>query len=616
MTSEFDANLRIHEGQQFAVHAAALQAAMTAAEAGNDPEGSALQPAILNYLNYLSVQGRELREQPGTMAEFAAVMHHYLPIPALRAPMSDMRLVLTDLSVLYAANHLNIDGQSWSYYDEWQRRRKADFNGNFYDAQLFLDNGAQAVVLDETLDLPTKTLIFELMAEVLHSKVYSPAEPLRSIKAHARLTPSQLFALQIWQRHEGRGKSIDTLGEFFSPVSGSIENTLLYWIADPAQTKVQISRFSEYLFKHWRWIHPVDYGSVSDQRVQEVPATDPQRELDAVRNDPLVSVARRRIAEAGRSFPSVLSNVASYGFEPIPILPVGGPEYGKTSFLCALADRTIANGGKLNGGLEITSFELQQLHNRRVDSWRKGDVIPTTESSQYRMNIGRAGTNSDYWPTFELAEYMGEAVLIERQDKPDAEEFSKRLTGACGLFFFLDDRAFPKADAEAVFRADELATWYEHRLRAFLSKSASKHLPIAIVINKADQIFGPDWAEMLGTTSIVVEGTQRGISLGTGTDGEPDTPYERLRHAIRYTKVVGRNADAQERLLQFADRFEAFFKTMLGATYRYQILLTTSINGPKGKAPVVRGVVEAMSWMINQLLPLTSSRPPARWMPT
>jgi hypothetical protein len=600
MTAEFDANLRIHEGQQFAVNAAALQAAMIAAEAGNDPAGSALQTAIVEYLNYLSVQGRELREQPGTMAEFAAVMHHYLPVPALRAPTSDLRLVLTDLSVLYAANYLHIGGQSSSYYDEWQRRRADDFKSDFYDARPFLDQGAQAVVADETLDLPTKTLIFELMAEVLHSQVFKPADQLSSIEAKARLTPSQLFALQIWQRHEGRGKSVDALEDFFSPVSGSIENTLLYWIADPAPKNAQIARFSEHLFKHWGWIHPVDYGAVSDQRLHAVPATDPQRELDAFRNDRLVSVARRRIAEADRPFPSVLTNVASYGFEPIPILPVGYSEYGKTSFLCALADRTIANGGKLDGALGITLNELRHLLRTRGDNWRQGNLVRTLDSSHYRLGVGRADTESAHWPTFELSDYVGEAI---DSDTPDAAEFSARLKGACGLFFFLDDRAFPKADTKAVFPADELATGYEEWLRAFLAANASKHLPIAIVINKADRIFGSGWAEMLGTTSIVVEGTQRGISLGTGTDGDPKTPYGRLRHAISYNKAVGRNADAQELLLQFVDRFEAFFKTMLGATYRYQILLSTSINDPEGKGPVVNGVAEAMSWMINQLLP-------------
>ncbi len=604
MPSEFDDNLRIDEGEQFAVHAAALHAAMLAAEAGNDLADSALQQAIVDYLNYLSLQGRELREQPGTMAEFAAVMHHYLPVPASGAPASDLRLVLTDLSVLYAANHLHIGGQSSSYYEDWQRRRSDDFKGNFYDARPFLDHGAEAVVADETLELPTKTLIFELMAEVLHSKVFRPTDQLRSIDAKSRLTPSQLFALQIWQRHEGRGKTVEALAEIFSPVSGSIENTLLYWIADPKSANAQITRYSEYLFEHWGWIHPVDYGAVSDKRAQAVPVTDPQRELDDVRNDHLVSLARRRIAEAGRTFPNVLNSVASYGFEPITILPVGGSEYGKTSFLCALADRNIANGGKLDGDLGITSNELQQLLKKRGASWRQGALVRTTDSSQHRMNVGRVGTNSAYWPAFELTDYMGEATSIDYLDKPEGAEFAARLAGACGLFFFLDDRAFPKPDAEAVFRADELATWYEKWLRAFLAKNASRHLPIAIVINKADQIFGPGWAEMLGTTSIVVEGTQRGISLGTGTDGDPDTPYERLRHAIRYNKAVGRDAGAQEQLLEFVDRFEAFFKTMLGATYRYQILLTTSINGPKDKVgPVVSGVVEAMSWMINQLLP-------------
>ena len=42
---------------------------------------------------------------------------------------------------------------------------------------------------------------------------------------------------------------------------------------------------------------------------------------------------------------------------------------------------------------------------------------------------------------------------------------------------------------------------------------------------------------------------------------------------------------------------------MLGSTYRYQILLTTSVNGQEAGGPVVTGVLGAMSWMITQLLP-------------
>lgn len=603
MTTEFQDSLRIPEGQQFAVYAATLRGAILATEEGSELAG-ALSAAIVAYLNYLSEQGRELREEPGTMAEFLAAMHHFMPVPDLGALASDLRLLLTDLSVLYAANHLHVGGQSSSYYEDWQRRRAADFNDNFYDAQPFLDQGAAAVVADARLDQATKTLIFERMAEVLHAQVFNPKDHLDSIQPMARLTATQLFALQIWQLHWSKGESVeDELSQFFTPLSGSVENTLLYWIADPEPTNAQITRFCEHLFINWGWIHPIDYSSVPDKHLRALPATDPLRRLDALRSGSLQSVARRRITEADRTFPSVLKDVGSYGFEPIPILPVGGSEYGKTSFLCAFADWTISNGAKLDGDLEIRSSELTLLLKKRGQSWRTGEKVHTGETSQYRLNVGRAGTIADYWPAIELCDYMGEDSMIPEPGTLRFAEFAERLAKACGLFFFLDDRAFALKGAAAVIRADELAASYEQWLSVFLSKNASRHLPIAIVINKADKIFGKDWLEKLGTNRIVVEGTQRGISLGTGAPGDPSNPYGRLTHAIRYNKTVGRDAEAQKLLLQFVERFEAFFKTMLGATYRYQILLATSINGPKEKGPEVHGVVEAMSWMIRQLLP-------------
>ncbi|MCW2086252.1 UNVERIFIED_ORG: hypothetical protein M2193_008427 [Bradyrhizobium japonicum] len=604
MTTEFRASLRIPEGLQFAVHAEALWEAITATEAGK-ADGGALPAAIVAYLDYLSKEGGKLRGQPGTMAEFLAVMHHFMPVPDVGAPAGELRLLLTDLSVLYAANHLHVGGQSSSYYEDWQRRRAADFDGNFYDAQPFLDQGAAAVVADDRLDQATKTLIFERMAEVLHDQVFNPDDQLRGIDPGARVTAAQLFALQIWQLHWSEGRSVeDGLGRFFAPLSGSIENTLLFWIADPKPEQGQITRFCEHLFIRWGWIHPVDYSSVSDEHLQALPATDPLKRLDALRDSSLESVARRRIAEADRTFPNVLKDVGSYGFEAIPILPVGGSEYGKTSFLCAFADRTIFNGAKLDCDLEIRKNELQLLLNKHGALWRKRQRHNTAETSQFELKVGRAGTTAQYWPTFQLSDYMGEdSAIKEHSGEPRSVEFADKLAHACGLFFFLDDRAFPLKGADAAIRADELAAWYEQWLTLFLSKNASRHLPIAIIINKADEIFGNDWFEKLGTTSIVVEGTQRGISLGTAAQGDPSSPYGRLKHAIQYNKAVGRDAVAQQLLLQFVERFEAFFKTMLGATYRYQILLTTSVEDLSGNGPVLHGVVEAMSWMISQLLP-------------
>ncbi|MDP9808293.1 hypothetical protein J2W42_001131 [Rhizobium tibeticum] len=604
MTTEFEASLRIPEGQQFSVHAEALREAIMATEAGK-ADGGALPAAIVAYLDYLSERGGKLRGQPGTMAEFLAVMHHFMPVPDVGAPASELCLLLTDLSVLYAANHLHVGAESSSYYEEWQRRRAADFDGHFYDAQPFLDQGAAAVVADARLDQATKTLIFERMAEVLHDQVFNPDDQLRGIEPGARVTAAQLFALQIWQLHWSEGSTVeDGLGQFFTPLSGSIENTLLFWIADPKPEQEQIARFCEHLFIRWGWIHPVDYSTVPDERLQALPTTDPLKRLDALRDSPLERVARRRITETDRTFPNVLKDVGSYGFEAIPILPVGGSEYGKTSFLCAFADRTISDGAKLDGDLEIRSNELQLLLKTRGAHWRKRERVNTAGTSQFELNVGRAGTTAHYWPAFQLSDYMGEdSAIKDDSEEPRSVEFADKLAHASGLFFFLDDRAFPLKGGAAAIRADELATWYEQWLSFFLSKHASRHLPIAIVINKADEIFGNNWFEKLGTTSLVVEGTQRGISLGTAAPGDPSSPYGRLKHAIQYNKAVGRDATAQQLLLQFVERFEAFFKTMLGATYRYQILLTTSVNDLSGKGPVVHGVVEAMSWMIRQLLP-------------
>lgn len=613
MTDRLADILRIPESLEFDSRAAALKDQLDALEEGRAVGQDVLQNATAKYFSHLA-DAAKLSSQPGTMAEFAAVMEAYMPVPDLGIWTSPVRLLLTDLTALCASNYLHIP-QSSSYYSVWRNRRTDDFDGeNFFDAQPLLHAGADTLVNFSGFDLATKAQIFELMAEVLHRDNFDPAEQLRAIKPLSRLTPERLFALQIWQRQwsetrtdrAGAAETIETeLRSFFDPVNGSIENTLLYWIADPDPANRQLAEFSEYLFVSWGWLRAVAYDAVSAAQLS-APGRAAQQELEKARLEHPLGVAQRELEPADLKFPFALNaRGRRYGFKAIPILPVGESGYGKTSFLCAFADLTIANQARLVGNLEVRTDGLLRLLNDFGDEWRSGDEHNTVSLSEYRFAVGRTGSNNDSWATFELSDYKGEDSQIGSEGSERAQEFDTRLADTKGIFLFVDERAFaPKVTAKRRAITQEIAARYQTHLTRFLEHSRTLHVPVALVINKADLIFGDDWAEKLGTTRIVVEGTQRGIAAGAGVAGEPTSPYERLLRAIRYNKAISRDAEVQGKLLEFMKQFEAFFVTMLDATHRYQIFLTTSVNSPK-KNPraAVRGVLEAMSWMIDQLLP-------------
>ncbi|MES2569502.1 MAG: hypothetical protein V4710_05550 [Verrucomicrobiota bacterium] len=462
-------------------------------------------------------------------------------------------------------------------------------------------------------------MIMELMADVLPEGKFDPNDELRSILSEDGLKPSQLLALQVWQRRHRTlrdaipGSEVEErLGELFAPVNGSLENTLLYWVADTRPQRQMLTHFCEFLFVRWGWLTPVDYTapigasrlaalSSKQQRLSECFASQPE------------AVAQRKTEPEGREFPFLIDPTKgqTYQFAPISILPIGGSGFGKTSFLCAFADAVVAGAKCFQDQTEVRSDGLLKLLNSFGHYWRGGGTINTSEADLYEFDAGHRELSADCWVRMSLADYQGEFSTIKSWEKgDDAKKLAKDIKTACGLFFFIDERVLALSPEEA----RELAAWYQKIVRDIfhLPNITRRHIPIAFVINKADKVFNynanqdsrGDWLEDFGTTRLVPEGTAKGIDLGTGVAGDLDTSYKRFHKAIHYNKAVSRSHKSQRRILEILDRFSLFFTEVLSFTYRYQIFLATSVRPAATTAgQAVSGVTDAMHWMVHQLLP-------------
>jgi hypothetical protein len=86
---------------------------------------------------------------------------------------------------------------------------------------------------------------------------------------------------------------------------------------------------------------------------------------------------------------------------------------------------------------------------------------------------------------------------------------------------------------------------------------------------------------------------------------EPSTPFDRLRHCIRYNPLNSRDRKTQHLIFQLSEGFRGFISAALGQTYRFQIFLTSSIvpiGESRDRFPV--GVWQVVRWMVNQLEPV------------
>jgi hypothetical protein len=196
-----------------------------------------------------------------------------------------------------------------------------------------------------------------------------------------------------------------------------------------------------------------------------------------------------------------------------------------------------------------------------------------------------------------------------------APELLRNLRTARGLLFFVDDRSFPDLlpNREVSLPGDdhkdatELAARYTRILQRYFDVNKNAlHVPVALVVNKADLLLGPTNLLSLNPPSLIPEQTKMElVQVGLGVQAEPADPYERLRSCIRYNLAISRNMQNQRFVFELIERFKGFIAAVMCHTYRFQIFLTSSV-APKNENRewFLRGVWDVIKWMVNQLDPV------------
>jgi len=179
----------------------------------------------------------------------------------------------------------------------------------------------------------------------------------------------------------------------------------------------------------------------------------------------------------------------------------------------------------------------------------------------------------------------------------------------------VDDRSFPDLlfddGAAGLVAADykdaeDVAAQYTRILQWYfdINKDAL-HLPVALVVNKADRLLGRANLLSLNPPLLIPEHTNMElVHEGLGVQSDGAEPFERLRSCIRHNPAISRNIQNQRFVFELIERFKGFIAAAMCHTYRLQIFLTSSLPETKKSCECPpHGVWDVTKWVVNQLEP-------------
>jgi hypothetical protein len=578
------------------------------------PPNEAHVVALLEYFEFLAPEQFTSMMGPGLGAEFSAVTEHEFPLGLLkeRAPLLQL---LLDHTSMFAGAFCRDGEDDPRCYREWKRVRQESLpSGRFNGYACLASNITMAMTLGQSppfADSKVQLLkhrILRRTAEILLASGYESEEHLRQILPAQGPDSAQLLAMQVFVLSR-RGP--DDLLKLCGKINGSSEATLVYWASkDP---------LIRYLLKTWQWLEPIGYDGESNL----------SREVLKERGGMLYTtwkgglgapagLAQRELPGSGAEredrFPCVLGAGQRQRFSPVPLLLIGGPGVGKTAFLRALAWHLDQAGGTLGKGLHLEPAEPHGFWNSTGELWEPSTHAIGAQPRGYHIRV-----RDDQDP--QVARWMRLTLMDhDREDLTRLElrpDFLKRLRAAKALLFFVDDRHFPDRVSKDLKGASHpmeewpkdavgLAAWYTRILQAFYDlNSDAMHLPVALVVSKADLLLGgphlppPDPAFLI-TEEVKMELVHAGLKYS----GEPDDPFGRLRYCIRNTLSNSKDMNQQAFIFELLERFRGFIAVALGQTYRFQIFLTSSLTpNAENREQLPYGIWEVARWIVNQLEP-------------
>jgi GTPase SAR1 family protein len=359
----------------------------------------------------------------------------------------------------------------------------------------------------------------------------------------------------------------------------ALRKALRYWSSQ--------DRFLDYTFARWKWtwhndyLTPVAWG----EKGQLIETSELYRSL--IEGHTQLGVGRSFLEHQEHRLkkPTEL-------FKPIPIFILGRSGVGKSSFLTAVnyevSNRPTDSTRKLTFGQQLQAF-----YDASQASWAEGKTIPTASYA-----------NFDFWQDVDVVgfctyDYRGGDAEPQHWE-PSLQEMFRT---ARGIIFMLDDD-----DLQSSLKMRARATWSRTILDYWRnSNPQSRHVPIAVVINKLDLII-PEAMSSLKRTALLPDGFQPAFveqyALSRYAVESPDfaSPAGRLKDCLQHDPGNNVHPRLQDLIDSLLEHFGQFFGRILDVTYHYQIFLMSSRAPAKGaSSPTPWGVVSPLLWMTDIL---------------
>ncbi|EEF62988.1 hypothetical protein [Pedosphaera parvula] len=511
-------------------------------------------------------------------------------------------------------------------YTEWAEERKqtnlSAIERHTHETanQLVSLTGASG---DEDYTLSTKEFLLHIMCKpLLNEDIYAfdlqaldPSTPLTATdllhlclwreRRRARMpqqsstasVPAARLELQELSRTDARGISSTTtiIDRDTDSIPFPIEATLLHWVNQP-KADLDLRKFAAHLFKQWQWLED------SPARIRKQP--------DSVLPSLKLMENEYKVASPVDGY-----NVLS----PVDFLAIGSTRIGKTSFFYSIY-KSLQPSARESSVLlhRQIQFEPNTLHyvNKIEKTLEQGGNSDTPGQEQLDAKftyLRNPPANLDLGAKeivipLRITDYKGGDAELE--DARPNKDLVALLTKTQILWFMLDDRylkdytSAPGNDGKLIepINADRIGAWYRVLLNRFGTKSSAKgsKVPVALVINKADKILGPD--VYLATTPEELKLLPDNFSLEELAKSKSNA-VDCILDCLRRNPVVNCNREVQKRLWELFNSLRPFLEAVIQKASHFQVFLTSANQELAKKSYDPKMPLKVAEWSMQIMRP-------------